>query len=161
MPALLRCGTARHAGLPGAGSVTPTGETTRVRVEARDMVFSPSSITVPAGNRLVIDLVNVDEGSPHDLSFGGDLRTERVMPGRSTTLDVGVLTGQARVLAGSNIGGIAESLTPGKALGVRTTAADSSQVTFRVIARIDTPNEVEYFRHGGILPFMLRRLREA
>lgn len=84
-------GSVAAAGLPGAGSVTPTGETTRVRVEARDMVFSPSSITVPAGNRLVIDLVNVDEGSPHDLSFGGDLRTERVMPGRSTTLDVGVV----------------------------------------------------------------------
>jgi len=27
-----------------------------------------------------------------------------------------------------------------------------------VIARIDTPIEVEYYRHGGILPFVLRQL---
>jgi aconitate hydratase len=27
-----------------------------------------------------------------------------------------------------------------------------------IIARIDTPIEVEYYRHGGILPFVLRQL---
>jgi aconitate hydratase len=27
--------------------------------------------------------------------------------------------------------------------------------------RIDTPKEAEYFRHGGILPYVLRRLRAA
>jgi nitrite reductase (NO-forming) len=78
-------------GLVGTGSVTPTGRTTRVRVEAHDMAFVPSSITVPAGDRLVVDLVNVDEGSPHDLTFGGDVTTGRVMPGASATLDVGVV----------------------------------------------------------------------
>jgi aconitate hydratase len=30
---------------------------------------------------------------------------------------------------------------------------------FRARVRIDTPNEVEYFRHGGILQFVLRQLR--
>ena len=84
-------GTVAGGGILATASVTPTGETTRVRIEARDMAFSPSSITVPAGNRLVIELVNVDEGSPHDLSFGGDVRTPRVMPGRSATLDAGVV----------------------------------------------------------------------
>ncbi|HEX6916668.1 MAG TPA: copper oxidase, partial [Phycicoccus sp.] len=73
------------------GGVTPTGRTTRVRVEARDMRYSPSTVTVPAGDRLVVDLVNVDDGSPHDLTFGGDLRTRRLMPGQSATLDVGVV----------------------------------------------------------------------
>ena len=34
--------------------------------------------------------------------------------------------------------------------------ADEKAFTCRV--RIDTPKEVEYFRHGGILPFVLRQL---
>jgi len=29
---------------------------------------------------------------------------------------------------------------------------------FEVIARVNTPEEVEYIRHGGILPYMLRTL---
>ena len=29
---------------------------------------------------------------------------------------------------------------------------------FEVLARIDTPEEVEYMRHGGILPYVLREL---
>ncbi len=74
-----------------SGPVAATGETTRVRVEAHDMRYSPSSIEVPYGDRLVIDLVNLDEGSPHDLSFGDDLTTPRIMPGGSATLDVGVI----------------------------------------------------------------------
>ncbi len=32
---------------------------------------------------------------------------------------------------------------------------------FEVIARVDTPEEVEYIRHGGILPFVLRDLMRA
>ena len=73
------------------GPVEPSGRTTRVRVEAHDMTFVPASVTVPYGDRLVVDLVNVDEGSPHDLTFGDGIRTTRVMPGRSQTLDVGVV----------------------------------------------------------------------
>ena len=37
-----------------------------------------------------------------------------------------------------------------------TVRADGTEFTCRV--RIDTPKEVEYFRHGGILPFVLRQL---
>jgi aconitate hydratase len=40
-----------------------------------------------------------------------------------------------------------------------TVRADDTEFTCRV--RIDTPKEVEYFRHGGILPFVLRQLLEA
>ena len=76
-------------------AVTPTDHTTRVRVEARDMSYSPSTLTVPAGDRLVIDLVNVDDGSPHDLTFGGDVRTKRLMPGQTARLDVGVVGAEA------------------------------------------------------------------
>jgi aconitate hydratase len=38
-----------------------------------------------------------------------------------------------------------------------TVRADGKE--FRATVRIDTPNEVEYFRHGGILRFVLRQLR--
>ena len=31
--------------------------------------------------------------------------------------------------------------------------------TFDVVARIDTPEEADYFRHGGILQYVLRQLR--
>ena len=88
------------AGPPGGASagvaaaragVQPSGHTTRVRVEAHDMHYVPASVTVPYGDRLVVDLVNVDTGSPHDLTFGDGVQTPRVMPGRSATLDVGVL----------------------------------------------------------------------
>jgi aconitate hydratase len=38
-----------------------------------------------------------------------------------------------------------------------TVRADDQELTCRV--RIDTPNEVEYYRHGGILQYVLRQLR--
>lgn len=79
------------APLAGSGAIAPTGETTTVTVEAHDMRYSPAEITVPAGNRLVIELVNKDPGSPHDLAFSGSLKTARIMPGQSVTLDVGVI----------------------------------------------------------------------
>jgi nitrite reductase (NO-forming) len=75
----------------GRAGVHPTGRTTRVTVEAHDMSYSPASLSVPYGDRLVIDLVNRDDGSPHDLTFGDGIQTGRVMPGRSATLDVGVV----------------------------------------------------------------------
>jgi aconitate hydratase len=60
------------------------------------------------------------------------------------------LTGDEEV----SIGG----LDGGKAKEVTVKAGDT-EFTCRV--RIDTPKEIEYFRHGGILPFVLRGLLEA
>jgi len=64
------------------------------------------------------------------------------------------LTGQETF----EIGGIAEGLTPGKTLTVHATATDGSKKSFTVLARVDTPNEVDYYQHGGILQFVLRSL---
>lgn len=36
--------------------------------------------------------------------------------------------------------------------------SDGATVTFEVIARLDTEVDVEYFLHGGILPYVLRKL---
>ncbi|MFC4614165.1 multicopper oxidase domain-containing protein [Cellulomonas algicola] len=74
----------------GADGVAPTGRTTTVQVEARDMRFSPDRIEVPAGDRLVIELVNADD-DVHDLTLATGATTGRVTPGQSATLDVGVV----------------------------------------------------------------------
>jgi aconitate hydratase len=44
---------------------------------------------------------------------------------------------------------------------VKATAEDGRVTTFRARVRIDTPKEVEYFRHGGILHYVLRQLAAA
>ena len=41
---------------------------------------------------------------------------------------------------------------------VLPTRADGSKSEVVVTLRIDTPIEVDYYRHGGILPFVLRQL---
>ncbi len=45
-----------------------------------------------------------------------------------------------------------------KQVEVRATAADGAVKTFPAKVRIDTPNEVDYYRNGGILHYVLRRL---
>ena len=52
------------------------------------------------------------------------------------------------------ISGISEGLSPGKTLSITTDSGKS----FQVKARIDTPQEVEYYLHGGILQYVLRQL---
>ena len=56
-----------------------------------------------------------------------------------------------------NIHGIGE-LSPRKEIGVTVTRADGTSFTFPARVRIDTANELEYFRAGGILQFVLRHL---
>jgi len=35
---------------------------------------------------------------------------------------------------------------------------DGNEVSFTAVVRVDTPQEVEYYRNGGILPYVLRQL---
>jgi len=56
------------------------------------------------------------------------------------------------------IGGIASGITPREEMRVRATAADGTVTEFSARCRIDTPVEVEYYRNGGILPYVLRGL---
>jgi len=57
-----------------------------------------------------------------------------------------------------DIGGIAEGLTPGKKVKVTATDEKGGKKEFTVLLRLDTPNEVDYVRNGGILQFVLRSL---
>jgi aconitate hydratase len=103
---------------------------------------------------------------------------------RSNLVGMGVLPceylpGQTRESLGLTgqeiyaIEGLAEGLTPKKKLRVRCSgglqpgtgsgglqAGQSSgkDKTFEVIARVDTPEEVTYFKHGGILHYVLRQM---
>jgi aconitate hydratase len=51
-----------------------------------------------------------------------------------------------------------DSLQPRQTVIVRATASDGSTKEFHTTARVDTPIEVEYLRHGGILHFVLRKM---
>jgi aconitate hydratase len=51
-----------------------------------------------------------------------------------------------------------DSLAPKKKVTVKATAADGTAKTFSAIARADTPEEVLYYKHGGILQYVLRQM---
>ncbi|MEQ1690623.1 MAG: aconitate hydratase AcnA [Gemmatimonas sp.] len=88
---------------------------------------------------------------------------------RSNLVGMGVLplefaNGETRQTLGLSgfetydISGLNESLVPRATLTVTATAADGSQKTFSARCRIDTPEEMQYYTHGGILPYVLRSL---
>ena len=54
--------------------------------------------------------------------------------------------------------GIATGFAGGREVRVRARRDDGSAIEFRATIRIDTPQEVLYYRHGGILPYVLRQL---
>jgi len=53
---------------------------------------------------------------------------------------------------------LAGAFTAGRQVKVRATRADGKVVEFATVLRIDTPQEVAYYQHGGILPYVLRQL---
>jgi aconitate hydratase len=88
---------------------------------------------------------------------------------RSNLVGMGVLacqfaegtTAQTLKLDGSetyDILGLTNNLAPRQALTLVIHRPDGTQQKVPITARIDTPIEVEYYRHGGILPFVLRQL---
>ncbi|MCC7078793.1 MAG: aconitate hydratase AcnA [Acidimicrobiia bacterium] len=55
-----------------------------------------------------------------------------------------------------NIPGIAAGLHPGQELSVTASRPDGTETNFPVLCRIDSEVEVEYYRHGGVLQYVLR-----
>ena len=53
-----------------------------------------------------------------------------------------------------------EGITP-RTVAVTAQKADGSAVSFDAVVRIDTPGEADYFRHGGILQYVLRQLASS
>jgi aconitate hydratase len=54
--------------------------------------------------------------------------------------------------------GLGADLKPAATLTVRSTGRDGAKKEFKVRARIDTPEEMNYYKNGGILPYVLRQL---
>jgi aconitate hydratase len=57
--------------------------------------------------------------------------------------------------------GIATGFANGRQVTVRATRESGDAITFQATVRIDTPQEVQYYRHGGILQYVLRQLLNA
>jgi aconitate hydratase len=91
---------------------------------------------------------------------------------RSNLVGMGVLplelpqgtTWQSLGLSGEetfDVEDLGDRLAPGAQVTVTATAPDGSRNEFRAKVRIDTPVELEYYRNGGILPTVLRKLLKA
>jgi len=72
----------------------------------------------------------------------GDNAASLGLTGRETFSITGVNNGEAREAT------------------VTAVADDGERTTFNVRVRLDTPQEVDYYRHGGILPYVLRQLAQ-
>jgi aconitate hydratase len=57
-----------------------------------------------------------------------------------------------------DIEGVAAGVKPGMLVTIRARGDDGKQTTFQAITRIDTPYEIQYYQHGGILQYVLRQL---
>jgi aconitate hydratase len=88
---------------------------------------------------------------------------------RSNLVGMGVLPlefieGQTRLTLGLSgfetydITGMSDEMKPKTLITVRATGDDGSVKEFHATSRIDTPEEMSYYRHGGILPYVLRQL---
>jgi aconitate hydratase len=88
---------------------------------------------------------------------------------RSNLVGMGVLplqfkegtSAQTLMLDGSevyDVFGLSPALKPQQDVDLRITRADGSVVHVPVTCRIDTPIEVDYYQHGGILPYVLRQI---
>jgi aconitate hydratase len=88
---------------------------------------------------------------------------------RSNLVGMGVLPlqfheGQTRESLGLtgeevfDLSGIPEAITSSGDVRVTARKPDGTETHFSVRVRIDTPQEVEYYRNGGILPYVLRQL---
>ena len=91
---------------------------------------------------------------------------------RSNLIGMGILpleyrAGETRAALGLtgdeefDVFGLTERIAPRSTFTVRARSANGSIKEFEAIVRIDTPDEAEYYRHGGILQYVLRSLATA
>jgi aconitate hydratase len=160
--------------VPGTeGGVTrylPTGETMSIFDASKRYQASGTPLVVIAGKEY-------GSGSSRDWAAKGTAMLgvravlvesyERIH--RSNLIGMGVIP--LEFLAGENretlgltgeetfsIEGIAEGLAPRKRVRVTATGPDGQAKRFEALARIDTAVELDYYRHGGILNYVLRQL---
>ncbi len=59
------------------------------------------------------------------------------------------------------INGLSSGLSPRAAITVDITRADGSKVSADMMCRIDTLDELDYYKNGGIMPYVLRNIAKA
>ena len=107
-----------------AGSVATTGQTTTVQVKATSNYrFTPAEVEVPAGNRLVVEVTNDDQGMTHDLTFDNGATTGTINPGETKTVDAGVITADQEGYCS-----VAGHRSLGMVFKVKATGASANQV---------------------------------
>ncbi len=164
----------RNAMVPGR-----EGEFTRHEPDGTDMtIFSAAERYREEGVPLVVIAGrNYGAGSSRDTAAKGvqllGVRAviaesfERIH--RSNLICLGVLpleftSGQTRAsvaITGSETFDLEEDLSelaPGSQVALRLRRADGSESILTVRVRIDTPREMDWYRHGGVMPYVLRKL---
>ncbi len=163
----------RNKLVPGSeGPITehlPTGEVTSIYEASERYLASNTPLVVLAGSEY-------GTGSSRDWAAKGTLllgvkaviarsferihRSNLAMMGvlplqfkNADSIDMLGLTGREKF----DILGISDQLLPKQELTVVARAEDGTEKRFTVIARVDTPVEVEYYRNGGILQTVLRK----
>jgi aconitate hydratase len=160
---------------------TEGGWTTKLP-EKKQMTIYDASIQYSGESRPLIVLAGKEygSGSSRDWAAKGTLLLgiraiiaesyERIH--RSNLIGMGVLplqylpgeSAQTLGLTGQEvytITGIADGLEPDKKVSVKVTDDDGKTKEFIAVVRIDTLNELEYYKHGGILQYVLRALMKA
>ena len=160
------------------------GGVTRYLPEGTQMSIFDASVRYKADGTPLIVLAGKEygSGSSRDWAAKGPMLLgiraaiaesfERIH--RSNLIGMGILPleflpGQNRASLGLtgeeifDIEDVAGHLTPRSRIKVTATDADNDArvKTFEVTVRIDTPDEADYYRHGGILQYVLRQLRGA
>ena len=91
---------------------------------------------------------------------------------RSNLVGMGVLplqfkdgtTAQTLKLDGTetyDVVGLSAAIKPQQDLDLKITRQNGSTAFVKVRCRIDTPIEIDYYQHGGILPYVLRQIIAA
>jgi aconitate hydratase len=167
----------RNALVPGVeGGVTrylPTGEQMSIFDASEKYRADGTPLVVLAGKEY-------GSGSSRDWAAKGPMLLgvraviaesfERIH--RSNLVGMGILpleypAGQDRTTLGLTgeetfaIAGIASGLAPRATVRVTATASDGTVTEFAARVRIDTPEEIDYYTHGGILQYVLRSLAAA
>ena len=107
-----------------AGSVAATGQTTTVQVKATSNYrFTPAEVEVPAGNRLVVEVTNEDQGMTHDLTFDNGATTGTINPGETKTVDAGIISADQEAYCS-----VAGHRSLGMVFKVKATGASANQV---------------------------------
>jgi aconitate hydratase len=157
----------------------PTDITTIRRAEYRKMsIYDASMAFQKAGTPLII-LAGQEYGTGSSRDWaakGTNLLGVKVVVAqsferihRSNLVGMGVLplqfkdgvTAQTLQLDGTetyDVLGLSPSLKPQQDLILRITGADGAARDVPVTCRIDTPIEIDYYQHGGILPYVLRQI---